>query len=106
MSGKKIVVIDDDPEIRAAMSRILAGYDYEVFTAEDGSKGLELVAKENPSIVLTDIKMPGMDGIEVLRRVKERSPDAEVIVVTGGCVTSSENTLRFWSTRLRKAQTN
>ena len=83
MSGKRIVVIDDDPEIRDAMSRILAGYDYEVFTAEDGSKGLELVAKENPSIVLTDIKMPGMDGIEVLRRVKERSPDAEVIVVTG-----------------------
>jgi CheY-like chemotaxis protein len=69
MSGKKIVVIDDDPEIRDAMSRILAGYDYEVFTAEDGSKGLELVARENPSIVLTDIKMPGMDGIEVLRRV-------------------------------------
>ena len=83
MSGKKIVVIDDDPEIRAAMSRILAGYDYEVFTAEDGSKGLELVARENPSVVLTDIKMPGIDGIEVLRRVKERSPDAEVIVVTG-----------------------
>lgn len=83
MSGKRIVVIDDDPEIRDAMSRILAGYDYEVFTAEDGSKGLELVARENPSIVLTDIKMPGMDGIEVLRRVKERSPDAEVIVVTG-----------------------
>jgi len=55
MSGKRIVVIDDDPEIRDAMSRILAGYDYEVFTAEDGSKGLELVAKENPSIVLTDI---------------------------------------------------
>ncbi len=83
MSGKKLVVIDDDPEIRDAMSRILAGYDYEVFTAEDGSKGLELVARENPSIVLTDIKMPGMDGIEVLKRVKEQNPDAEVIVVTG-----------------------
>jgi len=58
MSGKKLVVIDDDPEIRDAMSRILAGYDYEVFTAEDGYKGLDLVARENPSIVLTDIKMP------------------------------------------------
>lgn len=83
MSGRKLVVIDDDPEIRDAMSRILAGYDYKVFTAEDGSKGLELVDRENPSIVLTDIKMPGMDGIEVLRRVKERRPDAEVIVITG-----------------------
>ena len=83
MNGKKLVVIDDDPDIRDAMSRILAGYDYEVFTAEDGSEGLELVAREDPSIVLTDIKMPGMGGIEVLKRVKERSPDAEVIVITG-----------------------
>jgi len=82
MSGKKLVVIDDDPEIRDAMSRILAGYDYEVFTAEDGSKGLELVARENPSIVLTDIKMPGMDGIEVLKRVKKQNPDAQVIVTS------------------------
>jgi len=83
MNEKKLVVIDDDPEIRDAMSRILAGYDYQVFTAEDGSNGLELVARENPSIVLTDIMMPGMDGIEVLKRVKEQSPDVEVIVITG-----------------------
>ncbi|MEJ2428379.1 MAG: response regulator [Deltaproteobacteria bacterium] len=83
MNERKLVVIDDDPEIRDAMSRILAGYNYEVFTAEDGPKGLELVAGENPSLVLTDIMMPGMDGIEVLRRVKEQSPDVEVIVITG-----------------------
>ena len=83
MNEKKLVVIDDDQEIRDAMSQILAGYDYEVFTAEDGAKGLELVDRENPSIVLTDIKMPVMDGIEVLKKVKERSLDAEVIVITG-----------------------
>lgn len=56
---------------------------YEVLTAEDGKRGLELFEKESPPIVLTDIKMPGMDGIEVLKRIKEISPETEVIVVTG-----------------------
>nr|HDN00620.1 response regulator [Deltaproteobacteria bacterium] len=56
---------------------------YEVLTAEDGKSGLELFEKEDPPIVLTDIKMPGMDGIEVLKRIKEISPETEVIVVTG-----------------------
>ncbi|MCK4426087.1 MAG: response regulator, partial [Deltaproteobacteria bacterium] len=56
---------------------------YEVLTAEDGKSGLELFEKEAPPIVLTDIKMPGMDGIEVLKRIKEISPETEVIVVTG-----------------------
>jgi len=56
---------------------------YEVLTAEDGKSGLEIFAKESPPIVLTDIKMPGMDGIEVLKRIKEISPETEVIVVTG-----------------------
>ena len=56
---------------------------YEVLTAEDGKSGLEVFGKEAPPIVLTDIKMPGMDGIEVLKRIKEISPETEVIVVTG-----------------------
>lgn len=56
---------------------------YEVLTAEDGKSGLELFEKEAPPIVLTDIKMPGMDGIEVLKRIKEISPETEVIVITG-----------------------
>jgi PAS domain S-box-containing protein len=56
---------------------------YTVFVAEDGPKGLEIFARELPSVVLADIKMPGMDGIEVLRRVKEQSLDTEVIVITG-----------------------
>ncbi|PXF56561.1 MAG: histidine kinase [Deltaproteobacteria bacterium] len=56
---------------------------YEVLTAENGKSGLELFEKEAPPIVLTDVKMPGIDGIEVLKKIKEISPETEVIVVTG-----------------------
>jgi len=80
---KKLLVIDDEASTRDLLKISLESDGYTVFTAEDGPKGLEVFARENPSIVLTDIKMPGMDGIEVLKRIKELSPDAEVIVITG-----------------------
>jgi PAS domain S-box-containing protein len=76
-------VIDDEASTRDLLKLSLESDGYTVFTAEDGPTGLELFTRENPTIVLTDIKMPGMDGIEVLRRVKEQSPDVEVIVITG-----------------------
>ena len=80
---KKLLVIDDEASTRDLLKLSLESDGYTVFTAEDGAKGLEIFARENPPVVLTDIKMPGMDGIEVLRRVKEQSPDSEVIVITG-----------------------
>jgi two-component system NtrC family sensor kinase len=80
---EKLLVIDDEASTRDLLKLSLERDGYTVFIAEDGPKGLELYAKENPSIILTDIKMPGMDGIEVLKRIKELSSDAEVIVITG-----------------------
>ena len=80
---KKLLVIDDEASTRELLKMSLESDGYTVFVAEDGPKGLEIFARENPPVVLTDIKMPGMDGIEVLRRVKEQSPDTEVIVITG-----------------------
>ncbi|MFA9614713.1 MAG: response regulator [Deltaproteobacteria bacterium] len=79
----KILVIDDEASTRDLLKMSLESDGYTVFVAEDGPKGLEIFARENPPVVLTDIKMPGMDGIEVLRKVKEQSPDTEVIVITG-----------------------
>ena len=79
----KILVIDDEASTRDLLKMSLESDGYTVFMAENGPKGLEIFARENPPVVLTDIKMPGMDGIEVLRRVKEKSPDTEVIVITG-----------------------
>jgi len=80
---KKLLIIDDEASTRDLLKMSLESDGYTVFVAEDGPKGLEIFAREKPPVVLTDIKMPGMDGIEVLRRVKEQSPDTEVIVITG-----------------------
>ncbi|MCK5657524.1 MAG: response regulator [Syntrophobacteria bacterium] len=80
---KKLLVIDDEASTRELLKMSLESDGYTVFVAEDGPKGLEIFARENPPVVLTDIKMPGMDGIEVLKRVKEQNPDSEVIVITG-----------------------
>lgn len=79
----KILLIDDEAGIRKLLSISLRSEGYDVITAENGKSGIELFEQEAPSIVLTDIKMPGIDGIDVLRRIKEINPEAEVIVITG-----------------------
>ncbi len=80
---EKILVIDDEKPTLAMFRLTLEAYGYQVFTAENGLDGLEIFDREQPPIVLTDIKMPGMDGIAVLKGIKERSPQTEVIVITG-----------------------
>jgi CheY-like chemotaxis protein len=80
---RKIVVIDDEKPTLSMFRLFLGAYGYEVFTAENGTEGLALVEREDPAIVLTDIKMPGMDGIEVLRRLKMLRPRTQVVVITG-----------------------
>ena len=79
----KLLLIDDEEPIRKIMGLYLRSKGYEVFTAANGQKGMELFQRESPPIVLTDIKMPGMDGIEVLKRIKQTSPETEVIIITG-----------------------
>ena len=78
-----VLVIDDEPGIRKMLKLDLTADGFNVLTAEDGDSGLEIFDKQRPDLVLTDIKMPGMDGIEVLKRIKQKSPDTEVIVITG-----------------------
>ncbi len=80
---EKILVIDDEKPTLMMFRLTLAAGGYEVFTAENGQQGLDVFSRERPSIVLTDIKMPGMNGIEVLKRIKQIDPLAEVIVITG-----------------------
>lgn len=78
----KLLLIDDDPGIRKVMSITLEDAGYRVRTAPGGEEGLSICSEWSPQIVITDIRMPGMDGLEVLRCVKEKHPDMEVIVVT------------------------
>ncbi len=80
---EKILLIDDEEGIRTVLGITLADYGYEVLKAGSGGEALRLFRDQKPDIVLTDIKMPGMDGIQVLRKIKEESPDTEVIMITG-----------------------
>ena len=80
---KKILLVDDEEGIRKVLSISLSDIGYQVFTAENGEDALKIFRTENPPIVLTDIKMPGMDGIELLRTIKHENPDTEVIMISG-----------------------
>ncbi|TSA06935.1 MAG: response regulator [Deltaproteobacteria bacterium] len=80
---RKLLLIDDEEGVRNILGLSLRNDGYNVLLAGDGRKGLELLKTEQPDIVLTDIKMPGMDGIEVLKKIKETRPETEVIVITG-----------------------
>ncbi|MEJ2281964.1 MAG: response regulator [Desulfobacterales bacterium] len=80
---KKLLLVDDEEGIRKVLGISLSDLGYQVLTAENGEEALEIFHRENPPIVLTDIKMPVMDGIELLRKIKDENPDTEVIMITG-----------------------
>ncbi len=79
----KILVADDEDGIRNLMRMTLEMDHYQVFTAADGTSALEIYRKAKPDIVLLDVRMPDIDGIEILSRIKAESPDTEVIIITG-----------------------
>ncbi len=79
----KILLIDDEADILRVLSMSLKADGYDVVTALSGEEGLAVFEKESPDLVLTDIKMPGMDGIQVLKQIKVLSDEPEVIIITG-----------------------
>ena len=80
---KHILVIDDDEVVGRSFDRVLTEKGYEVSTALTGEEGLEKMNTDEYDIVFTDIKMPGMDGLEVAERIRERCPWTPVVVITG-----------------------
>lgn len=80
---RKILVIDDEPSLREGARRILSRMDFEVFLAPRGEDGLAVIENEPIAIVLLDMKMPGMDGMEVLKRIIALERGILVIVITG-----------------------
>jgi two-component system NtrC family sensor kinase len=79
----KILVIDDDPDILDVMTITLKDAGYSVICAPDGQTGILFAKSHSPQIVITDIKMPGMSGLDVLEKIKKIKPATEVIVTTG-----------------------
>ncbi len=80
---EKLLLADDEPGIRKVLGLTLIDRGYHVLTAENGEEALKVFKRERPSIVFTDIKMPGMDGIELLRKIKQADPETEVIMISG-----------------------
>lgn len=83
MSIGRILVIDDEDIIRTSCSRTLSPEGYEVKAVKSGFDGFKLLEEEQFDLVLTDLKMPEIDGIEILRRIKGKWPSVEVIIITG-----------------------
>src|ERR687887_1817396 len=77
-----ILVIDDGRNIRTLVSRVLAQDDVEVHTAGTGKEGLELAEELSPDVSLVDLRLPDMDGIQVVRELKAKHPDSAVIMIT------------------------
>jgi signal transduction histidine kinase len=80
---RKTLLVDDEPGILKVLGISLADRGYEVLTASSGEEALDIFRNTKPEIVLTDIKMPGIDGIQLLRKIKEELPETEVIMITG-----------------------
>lgn len=78
-----VLLVDDEEDIRDVLAIALSDCGYDVCTAENGNEALLRFSELNPPVVLTDIKMPVMDGIELLRRIKFKNPETEVIMITG-----------------------
>jgi len=83
MAASSVLVVDDDPINRDLLAQQLAGLSDAILTAEDGDAALRKLQPEFPGVVITDMKMPRMDGLELLRHGREKDPDLPFIIVTG-----------------------
>ena len=86
----QVLVIDDDAVVGRSFDRVLSSKGYDVDTALSGEEGLEDMDRHQYDVVFTDIKMPGMDGIEVAERIRAKCPWTPVVVITGYGTTENE----------------
>ena len=82
MSLGKVLIVDDEPEVRQVLQEFLSGRGYDVLVAESGSEALSVLGVDQPDLVLLDVTMPGMDGVETLRRIVALPQPVPVIMVT------------------------
>ena len=102
-----ILIIDDDGAVRQSFADHLEDLDYQVLTAENGRVGLEIFDREGADLVLVDLRMPEVDGLEVLAHIRQTSPDTPLIVVSGtGVIADAVEALRrgAWDYMLKPIQ--
>ena len=90
----KILVIEDDEEIRILIQRVLEREGYDVITTEDGVQGMEAFRARMPDMVITDLYMPRMKGVEAIRAIRNIDADAKIIAISGGGPSSPSSVLK------------
>ena len=91
-----IMIVDDEPSILKSLSGILLDEDFEVITASNGYEALKMIEEESPDLVLLDIWMPGIDGIETLKEIKKNYPHIQVVMITGhGTIETAVKATKF-----------
>jgi len=78
-----VLVVDDEPLVRELLDILLSHKGYDVLLADDGWKGLELYRQEHPDVILLDLRMPGLDGVTVLKQIRSVDLEQPVIILTG-----------------------
>ncbi|HBN26181.1 MAG TPA: two-component system response regulator [Desulfobacteraceae bacterium] len=89
MEVLKIMLVDDEERFLLTTKKLLSKKGYEVFTASSGAEALDNLKKQNIHVVILDVKMPGMDGMETLKEIKKHFPLVEVIMLTGHATVES-----------------
>ncbi|KKO52592.1 response regulator [Paenibacillus sp. DMB20] len=82
MNKQKVLIVDDQNGIRILLMEVFSSEGYETFQAANGKTALDIVKKHEPDLVLLDMKIPGMDGLEILKHIKQMNPDIKVIMMT------------------------
>ena len=82
-SPRRILVVDDDPDVLKVLKRFLKAHGYQVETAADGETALETLRGEPPDLLILDLELPSMSGLELLRSIKEEDVKVDVITVSG-----------------------
>jgi two-component system response regulator MprA len=82
MEADKVLVVEDDPDVRAALTRALSFEGYEVAVAEDGGRALEAIVHDPPNLIVLDVMMPFVDGLETCRRLRARGDETPVLILT------------------------
>lgn len=86
----KILIVDDEEDVRIALKQVLERAGYEVTVAASGNEGLEVMKQEGADLVITDVIMPGVDGIATAKQIREKYRDTRIIVISGGGRTAPE----------------
>ena len=82
--AKKVLIIDDEKDVRIVLREVLQRAGYEATIAADARDGLEKLEAEGADLVITDVIMPGMDGVATVEKIRENYPDLPIIVISGG----------------------